>query len=166
MRMFTGTPERRLGGLWACLALALGGCAAPLAIAQAPAAGITGITLERDCFGCPDAFVLVLRRDGTATYTVKGNARQGTQDAVSKGSVRAEDFDKLAQLVMAQGFFTLSDSYEDPQVRDGPWATASVTRGGVAKQVFSRDEAGPSALKAVLAGIEALKARITFVQQR
>lgn len=161
----------RSGGCWACvaLALALGGCVAPLAIAQASAAavtGITGITLERDCSGCSNASILVLSRDGTATYTLKGNARQGTHDIVSKGSVRIEDFDKLAQLVVAQGYFALDASYEDPQVRDGPWATASVTRGGVDKQVFSRDDAGPAPLKTVLTGIEALKARIVFVPQR
>lgn len=130
-----------------------------------PKASITGITLERGCFGCATGSSLVLRRDGSAIYTVTGNARSGTTDAVSKGMVPVKDFDELATLAVAQRFFELSDTYEDPQTRDGPWTTTGVARGELEKRVFRRDEAGPPALKAFEAAIEALRARIMFVPE-
>jgi len=53
--------------------------------AASPVAAVTEITYERNCFGCPTDSILVLKRDGTATYTVTGNARQGTADRTSRG---------------------------------------------------------------------------------
>ena len=58
---------------WAFLSLALGGdgrtdSPSP---AASPVAAVTEITYERNCFGCPAGSILVLKRDGTATYTVR-----------------------------------------------------------------------------------------------
>jgi hypothetical protein len=125
-------------------------------------AAISEITLERDCFGCATGSMLVLRRDGTARHTITGKARHGTADKSERGAVAAKDFDVLARLAMAKGFFELNDLYENPQLQDGSWSTTSVTRGGNTKRVFSRDGAAPAALEAVETAIENLKARITF----
>jgi hypothetical protein len=144
-----------------CLLATLCGCA-PV-VAEAPAAAaITAISLERDCPGCPTGSTLVLRRDGTAIYTLTGKARLGTADQASRGKVAAQDFDRLAQLAVSQGFFALDDQYEDDQNQDGAWTTTAVTRGGQDKRVFRRDAAGPAALLALEKAIDALRARIQF----
>lgn len=145
-----------------CLLALLGGCAP---VGAGPPPVITEISLERDCAGCPTGSTLVLRRDGTALYTVTGKARLGTEDKVARGKVAAEDFDRLAQLAVSQGFFALEDQYEDGQNQDGGWITTGVTRGGQDKRVFRRDVAGPAALLAVETAIEALRARIQFIPE-
>ena len=156
-------------GLGVALAvlLALGGCAATPAVAQpgrsAPTfMDITLIALESNCFGCASSSTLVLRSDGTATFTVTGNARLGTASTSTKAPLRRQDFDALARLAVSGGFFALNDSYEDPQLQDGAWSTTRVVRGGQDKTVFARDEAGPANLKAVQAAIVALQSKLGF----
>jgi len=126
---------------------------------------ITTISLERDCNGCPSGSLLVLRRDGTAHHTQTGKPRLGTEDKRSRGTVSPKDFEALARIVVAQGFFALEEQYADPQTQDGSWSTIGVARGASDKQVFSRDAAGPPALKTIEAAIEALRARISFVPE-
>ena len=139
------------------------------AVAQSPASGglsaITEITLEQGCFGCA-ASKLVLRRDGHASFTLSGNVRQGTVDQISVGKLRSGEFDKLARLVVSQGFFEFSDIYEDPEIQDGAWTTTGVTRGGGSKQVFRRNDAGPAGLKAIEDTLKACKETTTFVAER
>lgn len=130
------------------------------------AAAITHITLEHDCSGCATGARLELRRDGSAQATVTGKARRGTQDKVAQARLAPADFERLAQAVVAAGFFELADSYEEPGLQDGPWATLAVQRGAVLKQVFRRDEAGPAALKALEAQVLALQSRLVFVADR
>jgi hypothetical protein len=162
-----GSFVRHRGGFAIAVALALCCCTPVLAAAPAgggpPAAAITEITIERDCFGCATGSILVLRRDGTASFTVTGKARHGTENRTSSGAVRVEDFEKLSRFIVAQGFFDLKEQYEESQIRDGAWTTTSVVRGGQDKRVFRREGAGPAALKAVEAAIDALKSRIDFV---
>ena len=81
--------------LW--MAAALCGCQAmsadaPARVATPAPSLIHTITLERGCFGCADAGLLVLRRDGVATHTMAGNARQGTVDKTVQGRITAGDF--------------------------------------------------------------------------
>jgi hypothetical protein len=147
--------------LWACQAMAGGLGALPPAPAPVPST-IHTITLERGCMGCADAGVLVLRRDGLATHTVTGNARQGTADQTVRGHIAKAEFDKLAGLLIAQGFFALGDSYEDPQIRDGVWVTLEVVGQRVQKRVFSREGAGPAALARMASAVETARARIKF----
>jgi hypothetical protein len=139
--------------------------AIPSAASASPLA-ITEIALERDCAGCSTGSSLVLRRDGTAILTLLGKARQGTEDRVSRGHIRTLDFDALARLALAQGFFALNDSYDDPEVQDGLWSTTRIVHHGVDKRVFQRDNAGPAALRTLQAAIEELRARIQFIQDR
>jgi hypothetical protein len=164
------TTSGSLTGLALCALCAIGGCMPHVADAQSTAAAnpspITEISVERDCFGCATGSVLVLRRDGTATLTITGKARMGTENSVSTGSVRREDFDELARLALTQGFFDLNDSYEDPQMQDGAWSTTRVVRGTQDKRVFRRDDAGPPALRRLEDAIERVKARTRFVAER
>jgi hypothetical protein len=155
------------GGLAVSFALPFFCSIAPHAEAQGqsgvPVSTITAISVERGCFGCATGSILVVRRDGTATYTITGNARQGTEDKSSTGRVRVEEFEKLARFLVAQGFFEMKEQYDDPKIRDGAWTTTSVLRGAQDTRVFRRDSAGPAALIAVEKAIDALKARIEFV---
>lgn len=142
-------------------AAALSSCAAPARTANA-GRDITHIVLERDCFGCATGSVLELQRDGTAQLTVTGKARHRTQDRVSRGVVPAADFDAIARLAVAQGFFAWQDEYADATLQDGAWTTLRITRAEQAKQVFSREGAGPQGLKDLQAAVLALQARIRF----
>lgn len=164
------TSFARRAGPTAVLTLLLTACAAHLADAQVstgPAAGeITDITVERDCSGCRTGSLLVLRRDGTASFTVTGKARLGTEDKSSRAPIPAGEFDRLARLAVAQGFFALNDAYEDAATQDGRWVTTSITRSGQSKRVFNRGDAGPASLKAVQAAAETLRAQLVFVPDR
>lgn len=149
---------------WAFLSLALGGAGrtdSP-SPAASPVAAVTEITYERNCFGCPTGSILVLKRDGTATYTVTGNARQGTADRTSTGRIGREEFDSLARLLVARGFFAMQDEYADPQLRDGEWSSVTAVRGGAEKKVFERNGAGPAGLQAIEKAIDALRSRVVL----
>lgn len=142
----------------ACLGLAVA------AEGQGPASArdVTEIRLERDCFGCATGSVLVLRRNGEAALTATGKARHGTEDRLSHGRVRVADFDRLARLVVTEGFFTLQEEYSDPELQDGGWTSLAVFAGGLEKTVTVRHESGPPALKKIVAAVERIQATISF----
>lgn len=151
------------GGTWSCA-----GSPTPRGAADE----ITSITLERDCSGCPTGSVLVLGRDGEARRVLTGKARLGTDDQRFRATLRREDFDALARQALAAGFFTMAGNHEEPGLQDGPWSMlviARTARGADAtakaeevKQVFRRGEAGPPALQALEAAVEALTLRLQF----
>jgi hypothetical protein len=145
-----------LAVIFSCLPLAAG----PKSSADKSVSGITEISLERNCFGCPTGSVLVLRKNGTATYTVTGSARHGTADQTTQGRVPKKEFAHLAQLAAAQGFFTLAEEYGDPQQQDGKWTSITIVRAGQSKKVLSRDQAGPKNLQKLVTAIEAVRASI------
>ena len=124
---------------------------------------ISAITLERDCSGCPTGTRLELRRGGQAVATSTGKARLRTADSVSRASLPVNEFEALVRQLMAAGFFELAEVYEEAGLQDGSWATLTVVRGGVARQVFRREDAGPASLKALETAIAALQARLVFV---
>lgn len=160
----------RRGGPWRMLLssmfLALCGCTAPLVEAQPAASPVRAITLERQCMGCPGAMRLVLRADGSAVLTQIGNARRGTEDKTLRGSVAPREFDQLARFAETQGFFQMREAYQDDAVQDGTVTLITVTRGNTDKQVLRRENAGPEALKALEAAIDAVKDRIAFKAER
>ncbi len=124
------------------------------------AADISEIRLERDCFGCPSGQVLLLRRDGSALLTHTGKARHRTEDRIEEGALSVSEFDQLAMQAMTQGFFVLDGSYEDADLRDGAWSQLRILHRCGEKTVFSREGAGPAALRALHARIEAVQAHI------
>jgi len=129
---------------------------------KSEATRITEIALERDCPGCLAGSVLTLRSDGAATYAVTGKSRFGSDTKVSKGSVSAADFKKVARLIVERGFFGLDDQYDDSAIKDGAWTTTRVTRDGQDKSIFRRDGSGPAALRDVERAIDAVKGKIEF----
>jgi hypothetical protein len=143
----------------ATLALLVAACAS----ATSPAAdAITEVRLERGCSGCAHGKTLVLSRDGHATRTESGNARFGTTDSVSVGTISAADFDALAQTVIRHHFFDLNELYGDPQIQDSPWRTISVVRSGVTKTIMLRDDAASADAAAIERAIDDAAQKIRF----
>lgn len=185
MPVFTPSFECRSTRLRRCICVAWFGCAMLSACAQqaalqntqqgdtagmnvnpssaAAAHAISTITLERDCNGCATGTRLELRRDGQAVATTTGKPRLGTVDSVSRAALPAAEFDALAQQLVASGFFAMAEVYEEAGLQDGSWATLTVVRGGVPRQVFRREDAGPTALKTLETAMAALRARLAFV---
>jgi hypothetical protein len=130
--------------------------------AAVDAAAVTMIALERNCFGCPDAGVLELRRDGSATYTQQGNARLGSATRTARGTVRPQEFQALARLLVSRGFFAMQDTYQPADVADGSWSIVAAQAGALDKRVFSREGAGPDDLRAIEAAIDAVRASLTL----
>lgn len=133
------------------------------ATTAADASRISHITLERDGTGAPTGTRLELQRGGSAVATTTGKPRLGTRDSVARAPLPAADFDRLAQQLLAAGFFEMAPVYEEAGLQDGRWATLTVVRDGVAHQVFRREDAGPAALKALEAALDALQAQLRFV---
>ncbi|MCV2370520.1 hypothetical protein [Roseateles oligotrophus] len=160
-----------LAGRWQRVALSLAFCAASLAgglalsapVEPLPGGEIIAISMEKDCFGCSTGERLHLRRDGLASLALTGKARHRTQDETSLGAIGSDDFEALARLTLAQGFFAMQDSYEDPQIRDGAWTLIKVEcSGGTSKQVFRREREGPTALNVIESAMAELRGRIVF----
>ena len=144
-----------------CLAmflLALGTTVSGRADGPPPADPITEISLERTlCFGSCPADKVVLRSDGTATYTGKNYVeRIGTYE----GRMRQEDYAKLAELMEARKFFEMQGRYL-AAVTDHPSVITSATRGGKTKVVDNYADSGPielwgieKTIQGVVAGIK------------
>src|SRR4051812_43328614 len=82
---------------------------------------ITEVRMERGCFGCPTGSLLIVRNDGSLTYTVTGNARSGTSNQTSTGHVSKKTFARIARRIDGGKFYHLKSEYVDPQQQDGPW---------------------------------------------
>jgi hypothetical protein len=149
------SPAAALGPL-----LALAACAS---VAAPRLGSISEVTLERDCFGCETSVAMVLRSDGTASLRHTGKARFGTSDRSMIGTVSRTDFDRLAALLVSQGFFELRDEYRDPALADGAWVSTGAMRDGRRKRVLDSNAAGPAELRAVEDALEAVRARIAWV---
>lgn len=157
--------RRLLGLMIVCMWCSThGACAAhPVTPAANPSMQINQISIEHDCFGCASGSRLVLLRGGSAVLTLTGNARHGTVDKVSVATLPAAEFESVARLLIAQGFFDLDEAYENPDVQDGAWTAVSVQRGTQLKRVFWRNDAGPASLRTIAAAFGALQARSRFV---
>lgn len=136
---------------------------APSTTPRPSAASIQHITLERDCQGCTSILRLELPRGGPAMAHQIGKARHRTADSSASAPLPAAEFEALAQALVAAGFFSMADVYQDESLADGAWATVTVRHAGGTHSVFRREDAGPEALKALEAALDALQARLHFV---
>jgi hypothetical protein len=130
--------------------------------APVTADAITEISLERRCFGCEPQFKIAFARDGRATRTTFGSARQRVQDRHAEGSIGAAAFSELARLVVSEGFWQLRDEYRDPQTADGAWAVTTVAAAGRQKSVMDRHAMAPAALQRIQRRIEEVAASVTW----
>jgi hypothetical protein len=126
------------------------------------AASITEISLERRCFGCTREGKLTLRRDGTATRVVFGNARAGTADRESSATLAGGAFEELAAAIVSERFFDLRDEYRDPAIADGESSVLTVTAGGRQKSVLNRNAMAPASFQRLESRIDALADRLTW----
>lgn len=126
------------------------------------AASITEISLERRCFGCPREGKVTLRRDGTATRVVFGNARAGTSDRESTAVLAGDAFQQLAAAVVSERFFDLGDEYRDPAVADGEWSVLTVAAGSRRKSVLNRNAMAPASFQRLESRIAVLADRLDW----
>ena len=163
--------RRRIAFAGAVVLCTIAACGASVRARQTPPPGgpvqmsaetITEISLERRCFGCERQFKLTFARDGTATRTTFGSARQGIPDRTSAGTVSVAAFDELAGRVVAEGFARLLDEYADPQTADGASAVTTVTAAGRLKSVVDRHDKAPDALRRLQARIEELATSVVW----
>jgi len=61
---------------------------------------------------------------------------------------------------LEQGFLSLQDSYQDPNLQDGDWTLITLAGNGLEKTVFQRAQAGPPALQIIEAAISDLAAQL------
>lgn len=110
-------------------------CEASAARAQKlpTAAEITEISLSYSGghFVALSGFTIVLRKDGTAIFSgAKNSSREG--DFV--GAFDKREFAKLAKFIVAQGFFSLEDSYVK-DIADGGATTTRIAYAGGEKMI-------------------------------
>lgn len=129
---------------------------------QVSAASMTEISLERRCMGCDREMKVTLRRDGTATKTMFGNARRRTADRHSTATMAPAAFEDVAKAVVAGGFFQMLDDYRDPQLADGESLTLAVRAGDSQKSVLESNGTGPAALKRLQSRIEEVANALTW----
>jgi len=129
--------------------------AALVSIAQTPSAQnkdqITEITLERTtCFGTCPSYKVTLRRDGEITY-------EGRRFVEMMGTYQghAYGFERLAQLIMAQGYFNLKDDYSRP-ITDMPSTITSVVMNGKRKTITNYADTGPVELWGIEMAIDGI----------
>lgn len=126
-------------------------------------AGVSAISLERDCNGCTSGSRLTLQASGRAQLVTLGKARLGTADTLREGRLAPGAFAVLAQLVATSGVAVLDDDVSDPNLQDGPWLLLRIEwTDGRTKQVFHRGETRSPALAAVVEAVDGAAAQIAF----
>jgi hypothetical protein len=122
---------------------------------------ITEISLERkECYGGCPVYKVVLRKDGTATYTgIKYVPRMGEY----RGKSYAYDyyFVTLAKLIRSQGYFDLKDNYSSGWT-DQDTAITSVVDRDRRKTVVNYGNAAPIKLWGIEIAIDGVVERIQW----
>ena len=127
--------------------------AAQAPVSQAPVSKdqITEVTLERTgCFGTCPIYKVTVRRDGTISYN-------GKQYVELKGAYEGTvyGFDRLAQLIIASGYFKLKDNYAS-NATDLPSAVTTVVAKGQRKTITNYGDFGPVELWGVEMAIDGM----------
>lgn len=108
--------------------------------------GITEIAIEEtSCYGYCPTYTMILRSDGSVTYTGQANVKfKGTR----KGHLDPALFDQLARLVDDLGFFGLDDFYACA-VTNQSTTYLSVVRNGQRKTIkhYAPELSGPARLR-------------------
>ena len=108
--------------------------------------GITELALERTaCYGLCSMYTVVLRADGTATYTGRGNV---TLLGEHTGAIEPSTFQRLAALAEEIGFMSTFSTVYSCGVTDNPTSFVSVVKDGQRKTIrhYAPDVTGPLAL--------------------
>lgn len=137
------------------------GCAGTVPAAGCDrAAAVQEIVWEQDCPGCPQGLRLRFGRDGQALLTATGKARLRTADVDRPAVLAPADFERLVQALAEAGLFGLAALHEEPGVADGRWTQWRVSCGQGTHELFRREDAGPPALDALDAIVEAWRRRL------
>jgi len=95
-------------------------------------------------------YKVTVRRNGTISYEGKRFVQmEGAYEGTTYG------FDRLAQLISSQGYFSWKDDYSIPAT-DLPSAITSVVRGGKRKTITNYGDAGPVELWGIEMAIDGM----------
>lgn len=122
---------------------------------------ITEITLRDSggfCFDCTRE--IVLRSDGTATYSGGNNVRSGRKGDY-QGSFDKRSFTKLARFLINRRFFSLKDRYAKDVTDSGTITTTIAYKGG-SKTVANYAGGGGQKLSDIQQAIEALAGKVKW----
>ena len=144
---------------FAMMFLVLGATTVGRADEPEQARGITEISLRRTmCYGPCPVDQVVLRSDGTATYTGTSDvARLGTYE----GKFSRWQFKRLAELLESRDFFKMRGRYLEP-VPDQASVITRAVRGGKEKVVDNYAGAGPIELWGIKMAIRGVVAEIEW----
>lgn len=125
-------------------------------------AQVKEIALERtSAFGQDPVYKLILRQDGSAVYKGEhGVERLGQY----QGKIDRDQFDRLARLIHAQGFFQKDDYYAEPV--DAPTIVTSVVLGGKQKSIVKYEFSCPIELWAIDMAIEGVATQIKWTKSK
>jgi hypothetical protein len=158
-----GHPARRDTALLAGALLLLGCAGLQPAAACSRLAAVQEVVWEQDCTGCPQGLRLRFGRDGRAVFTATGKARLRTTDQVRSATLAPADFDRLVAALADAGLFGLvgpAAVHEEPGLADGRWTRWQAHCGEQRHEVFRRESAGPAALDALDAIVQAWRQRL------
>lgn len=118
-----------------------------------PRHGVTEIGLERTlCFGTCPAYVVILKSDGTFSYTGEENVRRkGTHT----GKFSEWSFNQLAEYLVDIGYMDLESNYEVP-VTDLPTAYTTAVINGKRKIIRNYGDVGPTRLWALQQAVDGI----------
>lgn len=131
------------------------------------AEGISEITLEGvpcNLDVCP-VYKVILRRDGTATYTGTRNvSRIGQYENIVYAHHRPlkAEFANLVKLVAAQGYFDMNELYNPAGLIDAGTIITSVVHNGERKTIRNYSNQGPVELYGIEMTIEGVAAQIKW----
>ena len=134
----------------------------PLRDARLPVEEISEITYER-IFGCDGEcpmYKVVLRKDGTATYT-------GTSYAERRGKYESRYneyyFKQIAELMAKNGYLNLKEQY-GPKATDQGYIVTSVAYANQRKEIKNYGSEGPLELWAIEMALEGAMSQIRWEQ--
>ena len=123
---------------------------------------ISEISLKREpCFGICPVYEVILRSDGTATYTGRANVERIGR---YRGLINQSEFLKIAEKVERQEFFKLRSKYAVP-VSDLGAVIIKVVRRGRAKKVKNYGGAAPINLRVIEEAVDAAVERVKWEEE-
>ncbi len=118
---------------------------------DSPRHGVTEIGLERTlCLGTCPAYVVILRSDGTFSYTGEDYVKRKGKHT---GRVSEWSFNQLAEYLVESGYMDMESNYEIP-ITDLPTTYTTAVVNGKRKLVRNCGDVGPAKLWALQQAID------------
>lgn len=80
---------------------------------------------------------------------IEGQSGDIKFEGIFKGKISAEQFEKLSQLIVKNGYFSLNDRYEVPGLMDAPPTITRVSHSGGQKEIINQSNKGGEKLSEI-----------------